>query len=262
MAGWARTLRGVLTPDLARADAGLPGHPRPGSLVRVDHPYAEVHHVGAPGFYEPDPIQSILRIDRDHRARGWNGIFYGVTVSRTGKIIEGRGVGYRSIGRHRRTYDDGTLVNPDALTVLVLGHFDHDPVTPQIEEALRAIAHAMPDPRLRMHGMRHATACPGRNLRSLITSINSNPMPDGSDMILEPGDRGGAVIDLQRILIFWGYLPAGADDGIFGANTARAAQSFKATIRETSRRPADLGASPLWGPKTFTEYGAWLERLA
>lgn len=169
--------------------------PRPLTPV-LRHPYAEVHHSGARVHYQrllagagdvTARFAQLLRdIEADHLGRGWNGFFYGVAINPVdGSLWAGREVGWRSIGDHAERYHDGTRVDPHALCVLVPGDWRFDPVPRPVLDTLDRIRAAIPDPRLRWHGMRPpATACPGTNMVAELERLNTRP--PGDTMETEP----------------------------------------------------------------------------
>lgn len=164
------------------------GEIRPRKLVKVTHPYVEVHHSGVLRHYSTDPLTVALEIERDHLGRGWAGTFYGLEIPADGRLIEGRGIGYRSIGKHRKYYDDGTPVDRDALTVLLHGDYRTDQVTPAQLATLDALRSLVPDRRLRWHRMRDNTACPGTNAIEACRKLNARPdtPDDGDDDMARP----------------------------------------------------------------------------
>jgi hypothetical protein len=159
--------------DHRRRDWG--GGQRPRALTPVVHPYIEVHHSAGASHYDRDPLAVALTIERDHLGRGWNGAFYGLLVATDGRIIELRGVGWRSIGEHRARYGDGTTVDPGSLTVLLPGDYVTQHTTAAQRNSLDRIRAAVPDPRLRWHGMRDNTACPGTYGRAALQLLNARP---------------------------------------------------------------------------------------
>ncbi len=149
--------------------------PRPRPLTAVTHPYIEVHHSAVRGHYQRLPADVLRDIERGHRNRGWNGIFYGLLIDLDGEIWEARGVGWRSIGDHRARYDDGTVVDPAALTVLLPGDYRFDPVTLAQEHALDRLRAAAPDAHMHWHGQRDATECCGTRAISTVRTLNARP---------------------------------------------------------------------------------------
>ena len=146
------------------------------ALTPAVHPYGEVHHTGAASHYGKNPALVLEQIETQHRSRGWNGIFYGVFVPTDGSVWEARGVGWRSIGDHAPTYEDGTPVDPDALTILLPGDYRTNQVTPAQTRTLERIRLALPDDRLRWHGMRKPfTECPGTHTIATLTALNAHP---------------------------------------------------------------------------------------
>jgi GH24 family phage-related lysozyme (muramidase) len=78
----------------------------------------------------------------------------------------------------------------------------------------------------------------------------SMPMPEDeamADGILERGERGNSVINLQKRLLAKGYKP-GTPDGIFGYGTQSAVLAFQ--------RASGLSADGVAGPKTLAALAA------
>lgn len=168
--------------DHRRRDWG--GGARPRALTPVVHPYIEVHHSAGASHYDRDPLAVALAIERDHLGRGWNGAFYGLLVATDGRIIELRGVGWRSIGEHRARYNDGSPVDPRALCVLLPGNYVAQRTTDAQRRALDRLRAAVADPRLRWHGMRDNTACCGTYAITACRQLNTRPpRPPESTMV-------------------------------------------------------------------------------
>lgn len=159
--------------DVTRSQWGGGARPRP--LTPATHRRAELHHTGVLRHASMDPLEVAREIEAYHLSLGWNGAFYGLMPARDGRIIELRGIGWRSIGSHRPTYNDGTPVDRDALCVVLPGDYRHVFLTEPQVAALRRIRRHLPDRRIRDHGERDNTACPGthatyaRNLLNLDT---------------------------------------------------------------------------------------------
>lgn len=135
------------------------GHTHPYAFVRHIPQTMEVHHAVVPTD-RFDSIRHAKNIQAIHIGKGWNGAFYNVGVhSKTGEIVELRGVGNRS-----------TSLAPDALTVVLFGdhhsypgHETPDIISNAAIASLLKIAALAPKPKeLRGHRERpYATACPG-----------------------------------------------------------------------------------------------------
>lgn len=175
----------MLNVDFTRASWEGGARPRP--LVAASHPYAEVHHDVYPASLPP--VEHARAIERQHLAQGWNGSFYNLGLDRDGKFWELRGYGWRSIGSHAARYDDGTPVNPAALTVVLFGNYEYSALTPAQRVGLDKVRQTVPDQRLRWHRMRAATACPGSNAVPVLTEINADTPQEAPDMTPEQADQ-------------------------------------------------------------------------
>ena len=75
--------------------------------------------------------------------------------------------------------------------------------------------------------------------------------------VLKVGSRGTEVMSLQRALMSKNYLPAGEDDGIYGAKTMAAVQAFQAANGLTANGVADATTqAKLYGTYTGTNSSA------
>ena len=96
-------------------------------------------------------------------------------------------------------------------------------------------------------------------LRSL-TSDESNGLINDvitTYPVLKVGSRGTEVMSLQRALMSKNYLPAGEDDGIYGAKTMAAVQAFQAANGLTANGVADATTqAKLYGTYTGTNSSA------
>ncbi|MDZ7732191.1 MAG: hypothetical protein U5R31_02985 [Acidimicrobiia bacterium] len=172
--------------------AALVDHPRsdwtdqtrPRALTSVDHPCGEVHHTAVARHADMDPADVLREVEDYHLGLGWNGGFYGVLLARDGELWELRGVGWRSIGRYRPTYDDGTPVDPRALCIVLPGDYGQTSLTTAQQATLQRLRIALPDDRLRWHGQRAETACCGARAIARIDTLNQTPPED--DMAASP----------------------------------------------------------------------------
>ena len=178
--------------DVRRSEWG--GKPRPRALTPVaEHPRIEVHHSAAPDHYRRDPLVVAAEIERYHLGLGWNGAFYGLLIALDGRIVELRGIGWRSIGAHRARYDDGTPVDPQALCVLLPGDYRTQRPTAAQRSSLDRLRAAAPDPILWWHGQRDATACPGTHAIQMCRDLNAHPPTVEDDMAKTPIQHLGKI---------------------------------------------------------------------
>jgi peptidoglycan hydrolase-like protein with peptidoglycan-binding domain len=80
--------------------------------------------------------------------------------------------------------------------------------------------------------------------------------------LLKVGTRGEDVKAVQARLIELGFLPAGEDDGIFGAKTKAATQAFQSSVGRTPSGAIGRGTiEALWAPASFdsSKILSWLE---
>lgn len=141
----------------------------------------EVHHEGTQirGPFD----EYMRRIYADHRSDGRPDVFYGVVIDRGGDVAIGRGA-------------EGLSLNSlgDWPTVKFRGNFEVEHPTEAAIAAFRLIraayiAHGC-GPKLRGHGDRSATACPGRHLRAAFDQLLADPStpPQEDDMPLTDDD--------------------------------------------------------------------------
>lgn len=119
-----------------------------------------IHHTVTPA--SEDAVQAARRIDREHRARGYNGIGYHLLVHQDGEIVEGRPP--EVVGAHAGTNEGNRWPG-----VALIGDYRYARVTPAQTAALNWIekdylprfgAHVT---RRVRHGDLYPTACPGPN---------------------------------------------------------------------------------------------------
>lgn len=160
---------------ITRAQTGLGARPRPLTKV-AQHPYIEVHHSVYPASWTGEA--QAKAIEKQHLGQGWNGAFYTVGIHPSGQLFELRGIGYRSIGGHKTTYNDGSKVDANALCAVLFGNYEHTPMSGAQRKTLDKLRGLVPDKRLRWHSMRAATACPGRLATPVLQEMNrTNPNP-------------------------------------------------------------------------------------
>ena len=94
-------------------------------------------------------------------------------------------------------------------------------------------------------------SCPGDWLYSRLgdlaqkvtAELGDARAPAGTEVMLVKGDRGGAVEEMQKMLIACGYSCGGCGaDGIFGNDTLKAVEAFQ--------RAAGLSVDGIYGPKS------------
>lgn len=157
--------------DVRRGQWGGGKFPRAHAIVET-HPYVEIHHSVYPARL--GGAEQCRRIEQQHLNLEWNGAFYGLGVEvPTGLIYELRGIHRRSIGAYNPKYNDGTWVSPNALCVVLLADMRESTITPQVRHSLDLIRGTLPDPVVRWHNMRDATACPGPNTIPVLERMNT-----------------------------------------------------------------------------------------
>lgn len=186
---------------------------------------------------EAELVKLCRSIWRYHvQTKGWADIFYGFIVARDGSFAVGRG------------YHKGTSNGHKWCTIALAGNYDQYDATPA---QLATVAHIRKmagtvgvGDKVRGHGDRDNTACPGAGGRKLISDLvagggthpdpapsppATQPAPAGADITvrwrtLDRGTRGRLVTNVQALLAhsFGQAGTVGAVDGIYGAKTAEA----------------------------------------
>jgi len=229
--------------DLVRR-SGWGARPPKSRPLTISLPVANLFlHHSVTGDGGPETIRQIQKFHQD--SRRWNDIAYTWLYSPRDRVFyEGRGVKVAQAAQ--------TGHNRDSHSLCVLGNFDRDPVPLHVIDDLAnwAAWHAVGDfgPAAYI-GHRDSqnsnTACPGKNLYALITTINGiasgGPAPAPGPLEELPptvrrGDRGDDVRLAQAA--------AGAKvDGIFGPDTERAVRTYQLAN--------GLTVDGIVGPKTW-----------
>lgn len=194
------------------------------------------------------------------KTKGWADIFYGFVVARDGTIAVGRG------------YHLGTSTGHRWVTIALAGNYDTLDATP---EQLASVRHIRDlgrsigvGDKVRGHGDRDNTACPGAGGRSIIAQLldggaqvpDPAPAPPSAPApvprpapasvsvswpILRQGSRGNLVTTAQAMLVYtYGQAgTVGAVDGIFGKKTTEGT--------ERVQRFFGITADGIIGPETL-----------
>ncbi len=146
----------------------------------MDIRYITVHHDGMSPFYESSERASAQRIESIRRyhsdTRNWGDIGYHYVIDRSGRVWEGRPIGYQ--GAHVANH------NPGNVGVLLLGNFERQtPAEAQLDALRQNVSWLMrqynvPVNRVLTHmewdGAR--TACPGRSLQAYMAHVRQRRM--------------------------------------------------------------------------------------
>lgn len=124
--------------------------------------YLQIHHSAS-----PRDTTTFDDIERWHRARGWNGCGYNYVIDGQGKVYIGR--------------DEGSQLaacpghNKDSIAICVCGNFEEEkPNQPQLVRLRLMVSNLRNDyPGIQLvgHNELKATACPGKNLISILPSL-------------------------------------------------------------------------------------------
>jgi len=152
------------------------GSPNVGNMNRMlPVRYVTIHHDGMTPFHDATESAAAARIElirSAHRGKGWGDIGYHFIVDRSGRVWEGRPLGYQ--GAHVKDHNEGNI------GVMALGNFDQQTPTPAQVEAVRkhVVAvmerYSIPASRVKTHQEWAVTACPGRNLQAQIARLRSS----------------------------------------------------------------------------------------
>lgn len=139
-----------------------------------------VHHDGMSVFRATDERSTVHRLESiriAHRVqRGWGDIGYHYVIDRSGRVWEGRPIGWQ--GAHVANHNEGNI------GVLLLGNFDQQSPSAQQLEALNGHLTAL----MRIHRVplanvathreweTAATVCPGATLQAHMDSVRSRRM--------------------------------------------------------------------------------------
>ncbi|MFA9479123.1 peptidoglycan recognition family protein [Phycisphaerales bacterium AB-hyl4] len=132
-----------------------------------------VHHEGWTSFWDNGEASTAERIERIRnvhvRDRGWGDIGYHYIIDRSGRIWQGRAIGYQ--GAHVGG------ANENNLGIMLLGNFDQQsPTDVQLDRlvsSLRSLmrTHNVANHRVYTHQELSPSACPGRNLQPRMVSL-------------------------------------------------------------------------------------------
>lgn len=147
--------------------------------LRGPAPEVWIHHTAAP-FSTTEPLferSEMRQTQKFHQeTRGWNDIAYSFVVFPSGRVYEGRGWGV--VGGHTEGY------NSRSHGICFAGNFETQHPTVEALEAARALIHEgvqrgyVSRPfKLGGHRDTKATACPGKNLYPLVSSLAFAPQP-------------------------------------------------------------------------------------
>lgn len=224
-------------PELDRA-----GHPMPVGAKRL----VVLHHTFRPHRPCGDALsqeRSDLRgIDRYHRSQKWGGIGYHFAGFQSGNIYQCRSV--TRTGAHTKGQNSKSIGY-----VLVIDGDVHAPTAAAMEtfqDWLRgAVAGGVlePDVVVRPHSDFADKSCPGKRVTPLIPKL----VPTVNRPVLNVGDRGEMVTELQRRLVVGGHLNDTLVTGYFDTLTLDAVRTF-----QREHRLVDDGVV---GPRTWVTLG-------
>jgi peptidoglycan hydrolase-like protein with peptidoglycan-binding domain len=230
-------------------------------LKRYNHRELHVHHTWRPNHanFNGRNYQAIQDGMREHhiKVRGFSDIAQHVTLFPDGMFLMGRDFGKNpaSILGHNHGLP---------FCVEMLGNFDagNDKFEGAQKDAMLKLAKFFYDrgKYIRFHRENAPwKTCPGtsidkdefmREVKTFGAQAQSVPAPKtevkpevmrATNSILERGDRGDAVVELQRKLNALGF-DCGAVDGVFGAKTESALIAFQ--------KAAKIGVDGIYGPQT------------
>lgn len=133
-----------------------------------------IHHTASP-YGDPDSFAeqcAVMReIEREHLAKGWDGIGYSFVVFQPfrrkvkhgARIFEGRGMNRIPAAQLNHNYGNSA--------VCVVGNFDNEPVFGLTVDKVVALVKRMPGRHLLGHRDVNDTACPGAHLYANLPTI-------------------------------------------------------------------------------------------
>lgn len=226
----------------ARPYKGTPTYVPPSDRKRFVAHYSTGQELGV-----EDCAQWVRNIQKFHQdGRGWDDIGYNFLVCKHGDVWEGRG--WTVQGAH------APGANRDGYGVCFLGNDDPgvEDVTPEARASFRAMYSEAVKRSGSLAAIGHrdvkSTACPGDELYTWIKA--GLPVTSGAPVRTEPvlapppkparppvlrrGDKGPAVVELQKQLLALGWpLPKYGADGDFGAETEHAVRLLQTAARIT-----------------------------
>jgi hypothetical protein len=212
-----------------RAPGERPGREIPGAvgLVVVHHTFIPALDCGA----TLDATLSAVRgMDDHHRREGWGGIGYQWLVDQSGRVVEGRGWG--------RTGAHAVGANSTSIGLALILDGGR---TPPTEAAWAALASTIRTGvqlgflrsayRVTGHYEYGKPDCPGPHVRKGLHRLAplGSPSVPGARPVLRMGDRGDAVVELQRLL----GMPARLHTGYLGPLTHQAVLDYQRAHRLT-----------------------------
>jgi peptidoglycan hydrolase-like protein with peptidoglycan-binding domain len=211
-----------MAPTFYAATADDMGLTFPRTMTPIgDDPRTEVHHSVYPAPIDhAAAITQVHRIEDQHLAKSWNGVFYNDFADPTS--------GWLYQGRSGRSTSQG----PPARTLCILADLRTDVISAACQETIYNYARVFGGtPHIIGHRERpYATLCPGPDGQRAVREIRGGWLPGFAtpdvDTILRYGDSNFVVAGLQYILAHdFGY-DLEAEPG-YGDRTAAAVEEFQ-----------------------------------